>query len=408
MSQDRAQAAAGSLQGARVGHPRRRGLGWLIALVVLLALTGGAWWAGSHSESTARQEALAAPPPTALLSAPVVRRVLSNTVVATGIVSPSQTYAVGADTTEVPSAEPTVTGVPAKVGAVIRNGAQVLEVAGRPLFVFKGPVPMYRDLVSGDSGKDVAELQAALASLGYKVPRSVKLGPGTLAAAAAFYSRAGYSMMKAAIIPITEVAFVPDLPATVTALNVSLGSTVTTDSLTLAAGPAVLDVTLPSGDIGEVSSGDPASVALGSGSVSGRLTSVGNSAPVDSQSRSAPTGTSGSGSAAGLQAVVALGAHASLKDLGEVAAVTITPSKSQGPVLAVPAAAVFSKADGQTYVTTVPAGRVPADGVRAGKAETDVEVTTGFSASGYIAVTPRGASLTPGQSVVIGIQQSGG
>lgn len=420
--EDQARAAIGLSPAGRAERRVRRGLRCLLGLVLLVALTGGAWWAGSHTESAAREQALAAPPQKVPLTAPVVRRVLSNTIVVTGVVSPSATFPIGADTTEVPGAEPTVTGLPLGVGAKVRNGTQVLEVAGRPLFVFKGAVPMYRDLVSGDSGKDVKELQAALAALGYSVSSSGKLDSATLAAMAAFYAKAGYSMMSTApsaspssetggasagaaggkaqrVIPLTEVAFVPDLPATISALSVAVGSRVTPDALTLAAGPAVVDASLPSGAIGEAFSGEAATVALDSGQVGGHVASVSESLP---SSASGTTGTTGTGTSTS-HATVALSSHSGLSDLGEVVSVTITLSQSRGPVTAVPVAAVFAKADGQAYVTTVPSGAAPSR-----KGEKDIMVTTGFAASGYIAVVTSRGSLAPGQSVVIGIQQSGG
>ena len=41
-------------------------------------------------------------------------------------------------------------------------GSVIVEVAGRPLFVFPGTVPAYRNLSPGETGTDVAQLQAGL------------------------------------------------------------------------------------------------------------------------------------------------------------------------------------------------------------------------------------------------------
>src|SRR5712671_6284275 len=52
-------------------------------------------------------------------------------------------------------------------GGTVRNGEQLAELDGQPLFALAGTVPAWRDLTPGETGPDVTELQQALASLGY-------------------------------------------------------------------------------------------------------------------------------------------------------------------------------------------------------------------------------------------------
>jgi multidrug efflux pump subunit AcrA (membrane-fusion protein) len=72
--------------------------------------------------------------------------------------------------------------------------------------------------------------------------------------------------------------------------------------------------------------------------------------------------------------------------------VTVQTGQTEGPVLTVPVAAIVTTASGQSSVTVVGPG---------GK-QTNVPVTPGMSANGYVQVTPltRGA-LAAGDDVVV-------
>ena len=48
-----------------------------------------------------------------------------------------------------------------------RAGDVLVEVTGRPVIALTGPLPAYRDLVVGDIGPDVAQLEQALAAIGF-------------------------------------------------------------------------------------------------------------------------------------------------------------------------------------------------------------------------------------------------
>jgi hypothetical protein len=59
-----------------------------------------------------------------------------------------------------------VSAVSGRVGERVLPGEVLVEVSDRPLFVLAGEVPAFRDMVQGDSGQNIAELQAALSGLG--------------------------------------------------------------------------------------------------------------------------------------------------------------------------------------------------------------------------------------------------
>lgn len=88
-----------------------------------------------------------------------------------------------------------VTGRVPKVGDNVTPGAVLLELAGRPVLVLGGDVPVYRSLAPGMSGSDVVQLETALRALGLDVgdPAEGTYDARTAAAVAALYERVGYT-----------------------------------------------------------------------------------------------------------------------------------------------------------------------------------------------------------------------
>ena len=81
-----------------------------------------------------------------------------------------------------------------RVGQKVRPGGLLMSVSGRPVFLLHGRIPAYRDLRPGDTGKDVAQLQRALAERGYRTgsDKAGRYGPGTARAVEEFYSHLGF------------------------------------------------------------------------------------------------------------------------------------------------------------------------------------------------------------------------
>lgn len=86
-----------------------------------------------------------------------------------------------------------VTAIFVDKGDEISNGDVLLEVSTRPMFVFEGDLPAVRTLAMGVEGPDVAQLESALAALGFH-PGTVDelFDAQTAAAVAAFYADRGY------------------------------------------------------------------------------------------------------------------------------------------------------------------------------------------------------------------------
>lgn len=137
-------------------------------------------------------------------------------------------------------------------GDSVMEGDILALVDERPLIVLAGSIPAYRDVARGDTGRDVAQIQAVLERLGYDPGQlDGKYGSTTEMALTELYRDHGFDppmIDRHAVILQGEFAIVPQLPAVVTSLSVPLGSDVAGSVATLAVGPAVIEVAFdPSG-----------------------------------------------------------------------------------------------------------------------------------------------------------------
>lgn len=170
---------------------RNRLVGGALGLVVGAGAIG--WIAGATITSPAEAAARAQPPTPSLITADVDQRVLSADIIARGSIdfddpiSLSLKGSVGGDVeTQI------VTAVP-EVGTELTDGSVALEVAGRPVILLTGDLPVYRDLRPGSSGDDVEQLELALNRLGLLSNPDRTWGPETGAAIQALYANAGYT-----------------------------------------------------------------------------------------------------------------------------------------------------------------------------------------------------------------------
>ena len=425
-----------AVRGSRLAR-RRRVLFWVAGGAALLAIGG---LIGSSFVKSPQQIAAdtAAPPPTAT-TARVVSQVLTSSVEMRGVVYPATQYDVYPSAPE-PDAGTSGTGSPAggsaagggssgpvyisrldvAAGGRITNGEKLAEIDGEPLFALAGDVPAWRDITPDESGPDVAELQQALASLGYYQGGDTPgfFGAATQGAVAGYYEHLGYAPPATGGVPMTDVIFLPSLPAKVVAVNGAKGQQPGQPFLELAArGSLALTGELPPAYSAQVKPGlkvkifdevtgihaagtvtglgtattlAPAGtiVNVGGGSAAvGSAGSTGSGSAGSGSTGSASTGTAGSGNSggaanAGATAFIPLTVQPS-KPLpaalnGENVLVTVETGQTEGPVLTVPVAAIVTTASGTSYVTVAgPHGH-----------RTQVAVTPGISENGYVQVTP--------------------
>jgi Putative peptidoglycan binding domain len=436
-----------AVRGSRLAR-RRRALFWVAGGAALLAIGG---LIGSSFVKSPQQIAAdtAAPPPT-VTTAKVVSQILTSSVEMRGVVYPATQYDVYPSAPEADAAA-AGTGSPAggsatgggssgavyisrldvAAGKTISNGEQLAEIDGEPLFALAGRVPAWRDMTPGESGPDVAELQKALAALGYYQGGDTPgfFGTATQDAVSLYYPHLGYTPPATGGVPMTDVIFLPSLPAKVVAVNGAQGQQPGQPFLELAArGSLAVTGELPPAyaaqvkpglkvkifdevtgihaagtvaDVGTATTLAPtgAMVNVGGGSASAGSTGSagsGSTGTAGSGNSGSAANNSGSGANPGATAFIPLSVHPS-KPLpaalnGENVLVTVETGRTEGPALTVPVAAIVTTGSGTSYVTV--AG---ADGK-----QTQVAVTPGISENGYVQVTPVTAGkLAAGDSVVV-------
>ena len=164
---------------------------WLLLVAVALVLSGlvAAYWAGSQAAAlaTSQQDVTAVIP----VSATVERRAVAQQVTLAGMVVAGNTSPVTASLAD-GTDRLILTSTPKAVGDFVEPGELLAVVSGRPLLVMPASVPLYRDIIPGDSGPDVRALQAALAGLGLAVKTNGTFDQQTQQALKTWYGNAGF------------------------------------------------------------------------------------------------------------------------------------------------------------------------------------------------------------------------
>jgi peptidoglycan hydrolase-like protein with peptidoglycan-binding domain len=374
---------------------RRRNILLGVVALALLASVGGLVYS-TTIKSPAQLAAQTSSPGLTRLTTTVQRTVISNSVLAQGVVGkpPEISGPPGGGGGSGGSAQPIVTRIFLEPGEAVHPGQPILEVAGRPVFVFQGTYPAYRDLMPGESGPDVAQLQSNLQVLGYSTGADASgvFGPGTSAAVAAFYKNMGYSPPPAggpkshgAMVPLSEFFFVPTFPATVAGLGAHVGGTASGTLVTLSMGRP--------GIKGQLNPADAKLVRPGMKvTITDTVTGKSRQGTVTSISSQAKTKNSISG---GIYLPMKIHPSKPLPAsmIGQNLSLTISAAHSSGPVLTVPEAAVFAGADGGTYVSKVTGPH----------SQEKVAVRIGITGDGLVQVTPlQAGALTAGTLVVTG------
>jgi peptidoglycan hydrolase-like protein with peptidoglycan-binding domain len=376
----------------------------LVALVVVSAL--GGWLAGRLIQSPAEVAARRSAPEPSPILVPAEERSLSTDVIARGTARFGSPRKLALTPTELKSGRQVVTSIPAR-GSKLVEGAVVLTVSGRPVFVLEGRQPTYRDLGPGMSGRDVRQLEAALARLGLG-PLVVdgRFDTGTENAVARLYSRAGFEPMSASEeqlagirpleaelldtarahsgiqLPADEVIFVPHTPVRVTDLGVRPGDDPGNELMTVTDVVVAVDSSLPVEEATLVKPG--MKVVIDEPDLGIDETGV--------VSKVAPNpGSNGLDGFHVYFEVQVDGAAPAL--VGASLRLTIPIESTQGTVLVVPATALSLGPDGSSRVQ-----KSTAQGLEF------VEVEPGLSAGGYVEVTPVQGSLAGGDLVVVGFK----
>ncbi len=141
----------------------RRALVAVVAAVAVLAAAVG-WIAGQRIKSPAEIAAEQAPPEPSLITVEVEERELSQNLVVRGTAQANESTPLEATSA---SGETIITRLTKEAGAELVEGDVAIEVAGRPIFVLQGDLPVFRSLIPTLDGPDVEQLEEALVRLGY-------------------------------------------------------------------------------------------------------------------------------------------------------------------------------------------------------------------------------------------------
>ena len=241
----------------------------VITLIAAVISAAAGWIAGARVKSPAEAAAATAPPEPSPIVVPAELRTLSTDVITRG----TGRYASGQKLRLAPSTLKSGRGVVTSVaagGARLRGGSVAMTISGRPVFLLRGRIPVYRDLGPGMSGADVRQLEHALARL--------RLSPGSVdgtfdgateSAVARLYARAGHSTFRASEsdlartrprqasfvdgararagiqVPADEIIFVPNVPVRVSEVLIPRGATVDGPIMTVTSSTIVIDSSVP-------------------------------------------------------------------------------------------------------------------------------------------------------------------
>lgn len=381
----------------------------VVAAVVVSSIT--TWIAKGWIRSPAEIAAQSAPPAPAPILVPVVEQVLATKIVTRGTGRYGSPHELSATPSRLKTGPRVVTGLP-RVGSQIDEGDVVLTISGRPIFVFEGIQPSYRDLGPGMSGQDVKQLEEALRRIGLDPgPVDTAYDADTEAAVEGLYRGHGFLPMVAneaqlaaarpleaelvegsraesgVQLPADEVIFVPTTPLRVSALPASIGEPPSGPLVTVTSSDVVIDGFVPVEQAALIRKGAQVSIDepdLGI-SASGRVSLVAER-----------PGTHGAdGFHVFFQVAVERDPPAGV--IGASLRLTIPIRSTRSAELTVPLSAVSLGPDGGSRVQ-----RSTADGFEF------VPVRTGLSADGYVSVTPLAGVLADDDLVVVGFEQGGG
>ncbi len=162
----------------------------VLATISVAALI--AWAAGSRIESPADAAARTAAPTPSPILVPVEKRVLGANVVTRGTARFGLPQPVSLAPSILKPQASLITTLPAR-NAPLVEGAVALTASGRPVFVFQGQVPAYRDMAPGVAGDDVRQLEQGLKRLGIDPgPVDGVYDQQTSAAVARWYTKKGW------------------------------------------------------------------------------------------------------------------------------------------------------------------------------------------------------------------------
>lgn len=159
----------------------------LLIFLALLLVASGAWFLrdGLSNNSQANQE----PQKASQLTAKLTRQTMQENLDGKALILADSRFPIESQL----GTAGVITRQPPVAGSKLSSGDVLTTINERPLFIFSGSLPAYRDLAPGARGQDVAQIQTALRALGYPISdQKGHYGKDTAYAIYRFYLNSGY------------------------------------------------------------------------------------------------------------------------------------------------------------------------------------------------------------------------
>ncbi|MFI1017957.1 peptidoglycan-binding protein [Streptomyces sp. NPDC020965] len=355
---------------------KRRTILLTLGAVTAAAVTGGVLLLGDGGDADASARDGELPPATAT----VIRTDLVQSKTVDGAIDFAQRRAVRS------AVDGTVT-VAASEGRTVTMGQALYELNDKPVTLLYGPVPMFREMKSGDRGSDVLQLERNLRDLGYGRGLYVDTRYDDATEAAVKRWQKSLNRDTTGRVGKGDVVFQPDqvkVAAADAALADQVGPADTV--LTIASTRPVVRARLDQTDGALTSSGTKVEVTLPSGkTVAGKVAgTVRPEAPAPGAAAAAPDGIT-------VEVVLDGGAEAVSHEDAKAPASVKFVSEARRGVLAVPVEAVLAlRGENGGYGLQIVRGATSGTGrADAARVET-VRVETGMTADGRIEVSGPG------------------
>lgn len=422
---------------------------WVLGAALLAAATVAAWVAASQARTPAQRAADADAPSPSTITVEVESGQLVDELVLQGTVTRRERTTVPGPGGTAEGAQSVVTALPLAPGDTVYPGTVLAEVSGRPVIALPGDFPAYRELDRGMSGPDVRQLQRALQPR-WGTPVTGTFDVRTEQDVRRMYESAGYQPVErelprepaqepqerqdsedpdpsaapsgspppassppppetAPVVPAREIAYLAQLPATVTAGHVEVGDDGSGPLLDVASGRWQVEAPLGATTDVDLSglSGD-GEIVFRDGPLAGtEATFEGVRAPAQDggeqdQEGGEPAGDPGGdpGDAEATTAVFGIAGDVDDLTADQPQPVVVERARSPDDAVIVPLSALWTEADSSAVV------RVVADDGTTREVPVEVTVTVAGEAAVRPVAGDGGAALAEGDEVAVGYEDA--
>lgn len=379
--------------------------GVLILVGAMAVAAAGGWVAASQIESPAEAAARTEAPPPSPILVPAEMQELSTDVITRGTGRLGSPETISIPISPLKGDIPQVlTGIP-EPEEELEQGAVGLKVSGRPVFVFEGQIPSFRDLGPGMRGADIEQLETGLAAIGFDPgPVDGVYDANTEQAVAALYASAGYEPVTVTAeqlaelnpagtgiipgsqssegihVPADEIVVVSEAPVRLAELLVVVGEVIDGPVGTMTGATVAIDSSVPIESAGLIDEGmevviDEPDLGI---EASGTISRV--------------AGNPGTDGVDGFHVYFEVQVDGAPVNIVNASVRLTIPIESTGQaVLVVPVSALSLGADGSSQVQR-----------QVGDSLETVVVEPGLSANGLVEVAPVDGELEVGDLVVVG------